>query len=190
MKNVLLINGHEPYDFAKGEFNSTMYAEIEKTLADKVNIEKTIIKEGYSVEEEQAKFKKADLIIFQFPIYWFSMPAMMKKYLDTVYGYGVFFGMGDAEAKYGYGNGMMQGKKYMLSITSNAPQEAFNNKDQFFEGLSIEQFLMNIHKVNEFCGMEALPSFAAYNVIKNPQIELDIQRIQEHLKNEVLTLVN
>lgn len=42
----------------------------------------------------------------------------------------------DASKKYGSG-GLIQGKKYMLSLTWNAPLEAFTEKDQFFEGWAL-----------------------------------------------------
>ncbi|XP_077209403.1 ribosyldihydronicotinamide dehydrogenase [quinone] isoform X2 [Paroedura picta] len=35
--------------------------------------------------EEQRKVKEADLVIFQFPLYWFSMPAIMKGWVDRVF---------------------------------------------------------------------------------------------------------
>ena len=190
MKNVLLINGHEPYAFAEGRFNQTILEAIENELKDDFAITKTIIKDGYTAEEEQEKFKNADLIIFQFPIYWFSIPALMKKYIDEVYAYGVFFGMGDENSKYGYGNGMMNDKSYMFSITSNAPETAFNNPDQFFEGQSLDQFLFHMHKTNEFCGMKGLESFAAYNVIKSPQIKNDLKRLNTHIEKVVLPILN
>ncbi|WP_430817262.1 NAD(P)H-dependent oxidoreductase [Carboxylicivirga sp. RSCT41] len=186
MKNVLLINGHEPYAFAEGKFNSSMLSAIENKLKGDYKITTTVIKDGYDIEEEQEKFKAADLIIFQFPIYWFSTPAMMKKYLDQVYAHGVFFGIGDEAQKYGYGNGMMNGKKYMFSITSNAPYEAFNDADGFFEGRDLEDFLFHMHKTNQFCGMEPLKSFGAFNVIKSPQVKNDIERLNKHMEDVVI----
>ncbi|PIO30333.1 hypothetical protein AB205_0181400, partial [Aquarana catesbeiana] len=35
--------------------------------------------------EEQKKIEKADLIIFQFPLYWFGMPAIMKGWFERVF---------------------------------------------------------------------------------------------------------
>lgn len=188
MKKVLLINGHEPYAFAEGRFNQTMFEEIENQLKKEFEITKTIIKEGYNPEEEQRKFKDADAIIFQFPIYWFSAPALMKKYIDEVYAHGVFFGMGEEGKKYGYGNGLMNGKKYMFSITANSPEYAYNDSEQFFEGKSLDESLFHMHKINEFCGMEALKSFGAYNVIKDPQAENDLKRLKEHMGNVIAEL--
>ena len=190
MKSVLLINGHEPYAFAEGRFNQTMLDEIESGLQGWVNISKTIIKDGYNAEEEQEKFKKADVIVFQFPIYWFNVPALMKKYIDEVYAHGVFFGMGKKGGKYGYGNGLMNGKKYMFSITSNAPEDAFDNREAFFEGQSLDQFLFPLHKTHEFCGMSAVKSFGAFNVIKKPQVENDKKRLTAHINEVLLPVLN
>ncbi|XP_019607941.2 ribosyldihydronicotinamide dehydrogenase [quinone] isoform X2 [Rhinolophus sinicus] len=34
--------------------------------------------------DEQKKVQEADLVIFQFPLYWFSMPAILKGWMDRV----------------------------------------------------------------------------------------------------------
>ncbi|EAY27406.1 modulator of drug activity B [Microscilla marina ATCC 23134] len=193
MKNILLINGHEFYEFAKGQYNQTLFKVHEDILSKQFNITKTIIEDGYDIAEEQEKFKRADIIVFQFPVYWFGMPAALKKYIDVVYAYGVFFGMGNESSqageqpKYGFSNGLMPGKKYMLSITTNAPNEVFNDEDGFFEGKDLEGFLFNVHKTHQFCGMTPLKSFAADNVIKNPQPEAHSKDLEVHLKSTIVT---
>ena len=40
---------------------------------------------------------------------------------------------------------------------------------------------MWLHKVYQFFGMEPLPTFACYDVLKNAQVEDDLRRLQEHL---------
>lgn len=54
----------------------------------------------------------------------------------------------------------------MLSLTSNAPMEAFTDKDQFFHGVGVDGVYLPFHKANQFLGMEALPTFIANDVIK------------------------
>lgn len=190
MKRALLINGHEPYAFAEGRYNQTMFEEIENQLKNDFQITKTIIKDGYVAEVEQEKFKDADVIVFQFPSYWFSVPALMKEYIDRVYAYGVFFGMGKEGAKYGHSNGLMNGKKYMFSITANSPEYAYNSNesDSFFEGKSLDETLFHIHKTNQFCGMEPLESFGAFDVIKAPQVDKDLIRLKEHMQKIIAQL--
>nr|XP_007972034.1 ribosyldihydronicotinamide dehydrogenase [quinone] isoform X2 [Chlorocebus sabaeus] len=36
------------------------------------------------ITDEQKKVREADLVIFQFPLYWFSVPAILKGWMDRV----------------------------------------------------------------------------------------------------------
>lgn len=73
------------------------------------------------------------------------------------------------------------GQKYLLSLTWNAPLEAFTDPDQFFHGIGVDGVYLHFHKANQFLGMEALPTFICNNVIKEPNIADDITRYREHL---------
>ena len=181
MNNILVINGHEYYDFAKGQLNKTLYKDIVSTLSEKFEVKTTIIEEGYDIKEEQEKFKWADTVIFQTPIYWFSLPAAFKKYIDQVYEYGVFFG--PAINQYGDG-GLMKGKKYMFSTTWNAPESAFNNKDadSFLKGADIEEAIRHLHNMQAYVNMVPFKTFGAHDVVANPDIEKYRNDLQKHLK--------
>lgn len=70
----------------------------------------------------------------------------------------------------------------MLSITANAPSEAFNDpKEAFFEGMSVDDLFKPMHLNFKFMGMEALPTFSAHDLMKNPEIEKDMERFKKHL---------
>lgn len=58
----------------------------------------------------------------------------------------------------------------MLSLTWNAPMEAFTDEDQFFHGVGVDGVYLPFHKANQFLGMEALPTFIANDVIKMPDV--------------------
>ncbi|MEE6450891.1 NAD(P)H-dependent oxidoreductase [Gottfriedia acidiceleris] len=183
MKNILIINGHEYYDFAKGQLNKTLFEEIKKVLSNDFEIKTTTIQDGYSIEEEQEKYKWADIIIFQTPIYWFSLPGLFKKYIDEVYSYGVFF-IGSPE---GYGKGgLMTGKKYMYSTTWNAPENEFNEKEKFFNGKPLDEAIEHLHKMQQFVGMTHLESFAAYDVVSNPDIDKYLKELRDHLDRVII----
>ena len=72
--------------------------------------------------------------------------------------------------KDGYGTGgVLVGKKYMLSLTFNSPKEAFNDPSQYlFQGRSVDDLFYPAHVNFRFFGMEALPTFAVYDVMKKP----------------------
>lgn len=70
----------------------------------------------------------------------------------------------------------------MLSLTFNAPGEAFNDEDQYlFRGKSVDDLFFPMHMNFRFFGMEPLETFACYDVLKNPQIEKDFERFDAHI---------
>ena len=187
-KNVLLVNGHQYWEIAKGELNKSLIELASRVLTQKgYTIKTTNVEEDYQSQEEVEKILWADVIIFQMPVYWFSFPWKFKKYIDEVYmtGYGTLFNddgrtRSDPNKKYGSG-GLLQGKKYMLSTTWNAPLEAFEEPEQIFEGRNVDEVFFYFHKAQQFVGMEYLPAFACYDVLKNPNIDNDFKRYEAHL---------
>ena len=114
-------------------------------------------------------------------------PWIVKKYLDEVFtaGHGSLYAndgrtRSDASQKYGSG-GLIQGKQYLLSLTWNAPQQAFDDPSDFFEGIGVDAVYLPFHKANQFLGMQALPTFLCTDVMKQPNIENDAARYRQHL---------
>ncbi|QWU13901.1 modulator of drug activity B [Paenibacillus sophorae] len=178
MKNILIINGHQKYGSAEGKLNQTLTDSMVSFLSEKNSVQTTTIQNGYNIKEEHKKFIWADVVIYQTPIYWFSIPGLLKTYMDEVYEYGLFFKGAD---EYGRG-GLLTGKKYMFSTTWNAPEKAFNDPTQFFKGDSLEAAIAHLHRVQEFLGMQPLKSFACYDVIKNPKLDKFTSELGAHLK--------
>lgn len=191
-KKILLINAHQFYEgFSEGKLNQSMADTInEKMSAKNWKVSQTIIEKGYDINEEVEKHLQADLIITQAPVYWFGLPWIYKKYVDEVFTVGLVQQSmladdgrtrKDPGKQYGTG-GKMQDKRYMLSLTWNAPEEAFNNSDQYlFEGKSVDDVFIGNTSNYRFCGAEILPSFSCYDVKKAPQVENDIRRLKQHL---------
>ncbi|RKZ93135.1 MAG: flavodoxin family protein [Gammaproteobacteria bacterium] len=194
MKNILIINAHQFYEgFSEGKLNKTMVDVAKEALeASACEVKLTHIEQGYDINREIEKHLWADFIITQSPVFWFGTPWIYKKYVDEIFTEGLvqqklLIDDGrtrkDPDKQYGTG-GKMQGKKYMLSLTWNAPEQAFNDTQQFlFEGKSVDDVFIANTSNYKFCGADILPSFSCYNVVKNPDIEEDINRYQKHLKN-------
>ncbi|XP_048049997.1 ribosyldihydronicotinamide dehydrogenase [quinone] [Megalobrama amblycephala] len=72
--------------------------------------------------EEQKKLKEADIVIFQFPMYWFSVPAIMKGWMDRVLTLGFAYTL---EKR--YSEGIFREKKAMLSFTTGSHETMFNS---------------------------------------------------------------
>ena len=192
MKKVLIINTHQFYEgFAEGKLNKTMADVIEEEMTSKgFEVKQTYVEKGYDINEEVEKHLWADIIITQAPVYWFGTPWIYKKYIDEVFTTGLvqqnlLIDDGrtrkDPDKQYGTG-GKMQGKKYMLSLTWNAPPKAFDDKEQsLLEGKTVDDVFVGNTAVYKFCGAEILPSFSCYDVLKDPDVESDIKRLRQHL---------
>ncbi|WP_291078261.1 MULTISPECIES: NAD(P)H-dependent oxidoreductase [Hyphomonas] len=192
MSNIHIINGHQPYPFAKGELNRTLVARAAahlKKAGHEVRI--TAVTDDYDIEQEITNHQWADTVIMQFPVNWMGAPWSFKKYMDEVYTAGMDGRLcaGDGrtaeapKANYGLG-GTLKDTTYMLSVTLNAPAEAFDDpKEAFFAGGSLDDLLRPMHLNAKFFGMSALPTFAAFDVMKNADVEADLNRFDTHLRN-------
>jgi modulator of drug activity B len=197
MKNVLIINAHQFYEgMSSGSLNKLLVSVIQKEMEQRgYRVKLTDIEQGYDINEEVEKHLWADIIITQSPVYWFSTPWIYKKYIDEVFTAGLMqqsFLVNDGRTRqepsrqYGTG-GKMQGKQYMLSLTWNAPKDAFDDNDQvLFAGKSVDDVFAHNTANYTFCGVESLPSFSFFDVIKSPEIDKNIMKLKEHLAHNFL----
>jgi len=193
MKKALIINAYETYKgIGEGRLNKSLCDIAEVSLTQKgYHVETTTLEKGYVIEDELEKNNQADIIFVQFPVYWFSVPALFKKYIDEVYGFAYANGFlcqgdgrtrSDVNKKYGTG-GLQVNAKYMISTTWNAPEEAFTEEGQFFEAKNVDEVMVSIHKTYQFLGLKQLPSFTMYNIFKEDVIDNDILSFKEHVKS-------
>ncbi|WP_299010485.1 NAD(P)H-dependent oxidoreductase [uncultured Shewanella sp.] len=192
MKKILILNGGKSFAHSKGELNQSLTHFAEQYLLGlKHEVKVTHIDQGYDIESEIEKWLWADIIIQQTPAWWMGVPWTVKKYIDDVFtlGHGQLYrsdgrSRHDAQSPYG-SDGMLQGKQYMLSVTWNAPKEAFTDSRQFFEGVGVDGVYFPVHKAHQFLGMTSLPTFMSNDVIKNPNINADLERYKQHLNQFV-----
>lgn len=194
MKKVLIINGHHYYPFSEGKLNGTLIEKATAMLGEAdFEIKVSNVQKGYDVDEEVEKFIWADVVLLQTPLNWMGVTWSFKKYLDEVFTVGMMGQMsnGDgrsAEApKKNYGLGGLLKGKYMISVTANAPKEAFNDpNEKFFEGISEDELLLPMHLNFKWFGLEPLKTYFAYDVMKNPEVENDLQRFEKHINEELI----
>ena len=86
VKNIFLINAHQPYPFSEGKLNQSLIQKAQDILGNKgYSLRKTAMTDSYTVEEELEKHQWADAIIIQSPVNWMGVPWSFKKYMDQVY---------------------------------------------------------------------------------------------------------
>ena len=191
MKNILIINGAAKFGkISKAQLNATLTQFAQNFLETKGNkLKVTHVENGYDVEEEVEKYLWADVIIYQMPGWWMGLPWILKKYIDEVFsaGHGKLYesdGRTRKDLSRQYGSaGLSHNKKYMLSLTWNAPIQAFNLPDQFFEGVGADGVYFSFHKANQFLGMKALETFMINDVIKNSNLPKYLSQYEHHLNN-------
>lgn len=109
------------------------------------------------IKEEMEKVKWADLLIFQFPIYFTAMPAIMKGWIDRVLAPGFGFNPVTNSA---YDTGLFKGKSTMIAFTTGAPKKMYSEGGAHGD---IHKHLESVtHCVFEYMGMKVLPSFIVY----------------------------
>ena len=194
--NALLINGYEKFEgVGEAKLNNSLI-EIAKDYFEKTGhrTKITIIDSGYDAIEEHQKLLWADLVFIQTSVYWFGIPGLFKSYIDRVFMVGYADGTtvtGDGRSRedetkqYGSG-GLLHNKKYMVSSTWNAPKSVFNNKEQFLQGMSVDQTLNQLHKSYQFLGLKQLPSFEIFDVFKSQEsVAMQMEEFKQHLNNVI-----
>lgn len=194
MKNIFIINGGQRFAHSGGAFNTTLTEwTSDFLLANKLEIRVTNINDDFVDIDEVENFKWADLIIYNTPIWWFQLPNRMKKYIDEVFTAGHQNGIYHSDGRsrknpainYGTG-GLMQGKKYMVNSTWNAPDTAFTLPGEFFNQTSVDDgVLFGFHRMNAFAGIEKIQGFHFHDLEKNATPE----RINNY-KNAYLNHLN
>ena len=192
-KKVLILNGHQYYDVvARGELTQ---AYINKAndffVKNGFEVKHTNIEKGYEKEEECEKFEWADYVLFQYPVYWMSVPWIAKKYIDETFTQGRHYssdGRSRSDASKLYGNGgLLQGKKYMLSLTYNCPASAFDNKNSLFDGMSLDQAHVAVHKTFQFCGLKPLETYAVHDIFKGDlDLNAELEKFEKVLTKNFL----
>ncbi|KAM9302349.1 NAD(P)H dehydrogenase [quinone] 1-like [Gastrophryne carolinensis] len=121
------------------------------------------------IVKEQKKIEKADLVIFQFPLYWFGMPAIMKGWIERVLSLGFAYSFQTM-----YSDGPFKKKKALLSFTTGGPESMTTSR-----GLNgdINVILWPLQNgILNFCGFQVL----------EPQISYSVAHITQEARVEIL----
>ncbi|WP_394836007.1 NAD(P)H-dependent oxidoreductase [Pendulispora rubella] len=116
---------------------------------------------------QQADLLWADAVIFQFPLWWFGMPAILKGWVERVYAYGFAYGVGEYSDKHWgdrYGEGVFKGKRAMLVVTTGGWESHYGAR-----GINgpIEDVLFPItHGILHYPGFDVLPPVVIYRTSK------------------------
>lgn len=126
-----------------------------------------------NVAHEQALLSEHDIIVFQHPIFWFSVPALLKEWMDLVLQHGWAYGKTGKALK----------GKLLLSVISTGGRESLYQKDGYNRH-TVAEFLAPISQTAVVCGMRYLPPFVVHgtNTITLDEIQLQSENYEKLLK--------
>lgn len=128
------------------------------------------------ITAEQEKIKWADVILLQFPLWWFGMPAILKGWIDRTFTNGFGYGTGGR-----YGNGTLKGKKVMLMITTGAAAAPLGPHG--IHGDIMDLMFPVHHGVFWYAGAAALPPFVvnSANQVSAERFATILQDLEQRL---------
>jgi NAD(P)H dehydrogenase (quinone) len=122
------------------------------------------------IQQEMKKIEWCDLMIWQFPLWWFGLPAILKGWVDRVFAMGRAYG-----GSRSYETGVFSGKRAMLSITTGGAGEAFTEMKDGQRGSQgghgfhgdINSILRPIQRgILRFTGFEVLRPHIVYGPVR------------------------
>lgn len=140
------------------------------------------------VVEEQRHLVWSDTVIMQFPLWWFSMPAILKGWIERVYALGFAYGImspGNPARSVRYGEGGLEGRRSMLVVTASGRETALGPRGV---GGHIDDLLFPIqHGMLWYPGMSVLPPFVTYNIGRGRVPPERYAEISRQLQTRVLS---
>lgn len=177
LKQTLVISGHP--DLAASNANKIILDEISK-FDPSIAIRKLdALYPDYriDVEREQKTLLDADTIVLQFPFHWYSVPAILKKWIDDVFCYG--FAYGSTGTK-------LHGKEFLLSFTIGGPAESYTPLG--FNHFPIRQLLHPLEQTAYLSGMTWNDPLFTHSMVYIPGVYNRLEEVEERAQEHASRL--
>jgi glutathione-regulated potassium-efflux system ancillary protein KefG len=113
------------------------------------------------VNVEQQRLLDHDVILFQFPVFWYSTPSILKEWQDLVLEHGF---------AYGKNGDKLAGKHMLLAVTGAGPAEAYT--DQGYQHYPLRTFLTPLEQTARLCSMHFTAPYVLYGALQAPDAGL------------------
>ena len=109
------------------------------------------------VDAEQQRLLDHDVILFEFPLFWYSTPSILKEWQDLVLEHGFAYGA-DGER--------LKGKRVVLAITAAGPEDAYAAGG--YQRYPLRDFLRPLEQTVRLCSMDFSPPYVLFASLKAP----------------------
>ena len=154
MKKTVVVIGHP--NRKESRANIQWYESLKGS-----GVEFLVLSEGYSVEESQKVLAAAERVVFQFPFHWYSMPGLMKSWLDEVFVHGFAYGSKGVA---------LQGTECVLAITMGVDLKEYHSEGQV--SYVVKHLLAPILNTFRVSGMDITERFIRGNLFASTDAEV------------------
>lgn len=164
---ILVISGHP--DLGKSTANRIILSDLEQHFGNAISVRR--LDEMYPDYEintlvEKESLLNAEIIVLQFPFYWYGTPGLLKKWIDDAL---LGFFDGDAAGKF-------KGKKVIASLTTGASRQTYEKPNR-----SIEEYLLPLKETFTVIGGEWLEPVFSYGY--TPENKESDKQAHQHAHN-------
>ncbi|WP_027385775.1 NAD(P)H-dependent oxidoreductase [Chryseobacterium gregarium] len=176
---VLLILGHP--DIEKSLANKTI---IENLKDSSLELEIRDLSKLYpdfniNVKAEQEALLKHQTVIFQYPLYWYNMPAILKHWFDQVFEY---------QFAYGSQGDKLKGKHFIPSFTVGAPESEYHTLGEHH--FRVYEFCKNMQQTAYYARMKYVDPFYFHGTsVHSGYTEEDIKRKATEQAKRLIKLI-
>ncbi len=124
------------------------------------------------VVDEQRALSTAEMIVLQYPVRWYNVPALLKLWLDEVL---------ESGWAYGPGGTALRGKSLLVMASTGGHADSYTPEGN--HGHTIDEFLLPLEQTAQLCGMTWLPP-----VVLHDADNVDTARLAEHIEHAVRRL--
>lgn len=159
MKRLTIILAHPKY--AESIANKTIVEEVMSKYPDASlrNIYALYPEFNIDVKSEQKNLLDSDVVVFQYPMYWYNMPAIMKQYFDKVFEYGF---------AYGSNGDKLKDKVFLPCITIGSQEESYGPLGE--NHFRVSDFLTNLEQTAYFSQMIYKKPIVGYGMTYIPDV--------------------
>ena len=178
MSKVLVISGHP--NLNDSYTNTIILNELEQGLDQMVVRRLDALYPDFQIDvaAEQQALQEADLIVLQFPFYWYSIPALLKKWPDEVFAYNFAYG-----AK---GN-KLKGKGFLLSFTIGGPAESYDPLG--YNHFAIEDLLKPLQQTAYLAGLNFHSPVYTHSMVYIPGVYNEREDVEQKAREHAQRLI-
>ncbi|MFC3150634.1 NAD(P)H-dependent oxidoreductase [Litoribrevibacter euphylliae] len=129
------------------------------------------------IEAEQQAMSDADVILFQYPFHWYSVPGLLKEWMDRVFVRGFAYGPGRK----------LEGKDLLISTTIGGPEESYQEGGHNM--FTVQDFLKPMVQAANFTGMKYNEPVISHSMVFIPGGENSREDIEQRALDHAEQLI-